>query len=274
VAVVGSDVAAARVVAFDARTHGRSRLSRAGALLSLVLLASCARASTFAPSEVIDLGALVTDDLPQRFWGTGFLKAMNFSRQNSVELIRWSFPVPGADSVHGSNAYYTLFNHGGPHVDGPIHVGAGRGIDSYAVQSFSGTAKVFDVRGLPPGRSIPTGVFRGHVEPGDIVLVLTGYKAPGGDSLPVVTTLTHEAAEYLATLPVRAVGTDAFSIEALTDATSPWIHQTLLSRGIPVYEQLQHLDRLLGKKRLFFDGTPLNIKDGDGMMVRPVVFVY
>jgi len=51
-------------------------------------------------------------------------------------------------------------------------------------------------------------------------------------------------------------------------------HQTLLSRGIPVYEQLQHVDRLLGRKRLYFVGAPLDIKDGDGMMVRPVVFVY
>jgi len=52
------------------------------------------------------------------------------------------------------------------------------------------------------------------------------------------------------------------------------VHQTLLSRGIPVYEQLQHVDRLLGRKRLHFVGAPLDIKDGDGMMVRPVVFVY
>lgn len=28
------------------------------------------------------------------------------------------------------------------------------------------------------------------------------------------------------------------------------------------------------KQRLFFVGAPLNMKDGDGMMVRPVVFVY
>ena len=54
----------------------------------------------------------------------------------------------------------------------------------------------------------------------------------------------------------------------------PWIHDAFLSRGIPVYEQLLNLDRLLGKDRLFFVGVPLNMKDGDGMMVRPAVFVY
>jgi len=32
--------------------------------------------------------------------------------------------------------------------------------------------------------------------------------------------------------------------------------------------------RLLGRETMFFVGVPLNIKNGDGMIVRPVVFVY
>jgi kynurenine formamidase len=54
----------------------------------------------------------------------------------------------------------------------------------------------------------------------------------------------------------------------------PLIHHTFLSRMIPVYEQLFQVDKLLGKGKMFFSGVPLNIKGGDGMMVRPVVFVY
>jgi kynurenine formamidase len=30
----------------------------------------------------------------------------------------------------------------------------------------------------------------------------------------------------------------------------------------------------LGKENMLFVGAPLNIKDGDGMMVRPVVLIY
>jgi kynurenine formamidase len=86
--------------------------------------------------------------------------------------------------------------------------------------------------------------------------------------------LTHEAAELLAALPVHAYGTDAFSVDALDDRTLPSIHQSFLSRGIPVYEQLFNVDRLLGKSDMYFVGVPLNIKDGDGMMVRPVVLAY
>jgi len=228
----------------------------------------------FAPSEVIDLGASVTEDLPQRLWGKAFLKQMGFAKQNSFEVIRWTFPMEGG-SVSGSNAYYTLFNHGGPHVDAPNHMGVGAGLDSYPVTAFSGPVKVFDVSAYPLGRSVPATVFQGHVEAGAVVLVLTRYTPPQtDDALPAVKTLTHEAAEFLATLPVRAYGTDAYSVESLNDTKLPSIHQTLLSRTIPVYEQLFNVDKLLGKEKMFFSGVPLNIKGGDGMIVRPVVFVY
>lgn len=52
------------------------------------------------------------------------------------------------------------------------------------------------------------------------------------------------------------------------------VHYSFLSRSIPAYEQLMNMDRLLGKSNLFFVGVPLNIENGDGMIVRPVVFVY
>jgi arylformamidase len=245
----------------------------------LALTVSCSRPSAdtdrrFAPSEVIDLGATVTEDLPQRFWGKAFMKQMGFTKQNSFEVIKWTFPVDGG-SISGSNAYYTLFNHGGPHVDAPNHVGAGGGVDSYPLQAFSGPVKIFDASSYPIGRSVPIQLFQGHVQVGDIVLVYTRYGAPQTETAnPESRTLTHEAAEFLATLPVRAYGTDAFGVETLTDTKVPWIHQSLLSHRIPVYEQLLNLDKLLGKEKMFFVGVPLNIKGGDGMMVRPVVFVY
>lgn len=242
-------------------------------------LLSCSKGANnrpvaFAPTEVIDLGALVTEDLPQQLWGKAFLKQMNFTKQNEFRVIAWEFPV-GGDTISGSNAYYTLFNHGGPHVDAPNHVGAGGGIDSYAINTFTGPVKVFDVSEHAPGRSVPASVFKDHVVAGDVVLVLTRYRPPQtDDALPEVRTLTNEAAEFLATLPVRAYGTDAFSVEALADTKMPWIHQVFLSRGIPVYEQLFNVDKLLGKPRMYFIGAPLNMKNGDGMMVRPLVFVY
>ena len=46
------------------------------------------------------------------------------------------------------------------------------------------------------------------------------------------------------------------------------------SRHIPVYEGLFNVDQLLDKAHMYFVGVPLNIRGGDGMIVRPVVFVY
>lgn len=235
-----------------------------------------------APTEIIDLGALVTEDLPERVWGKGFMQQMGFDRNNSFEVIKWTY----ADAVHGSNAYYTFFNHGGPHVDAPNHMGVGAGLDAYPVEAFAGPVKVFDATAFGPGWTVPSTLFQGSdIAPGDIVLIHTNYVPPqSDDELPAFTSLTREAAEYLASIPVRAFGTDAFSVDAVgvtsgVESTDPTvrtfpIHHSFLSRGIPVFEQLQNVDRLLDKQRMYFVGQPLNIVDGDGMMVRPLVFVF
>jgi kynurenine formamidase len=123
------------------------------------------------------------------------------------------------------------------------------------------------------------------ITPNDIVIMYTGYAAPTSDSdLPETIALSYEAAEYLATIPIRGFGTDAFSVASITDqspvtadnpvAQTVPAHYALLSRGVPVYEQLVNVDKLLGKENMLFVGAPLNIKDGDGMMVRPVVLIY
>jgi kynurenine formamidase len=105
--------------------------------------------------------------------------------------------------------------------------------------------------------------------------MLTKYVGPvGEDALPAVKALSNDAAEFLAKVPVRAFGTDAYSVDAVEDTAWPNIHHSFLSRGIPVYEELLNIDKLLSKHRMYFVGVPLNIKSGDGMMVRPVVFVY
>lgn len=245
--------------------------------LPLACVTSCSddhQTLMLTPSEVIDLGASITADLPERLWGRLLLDQMGFTRPNSFDVTNWTFPMEGAE-ISGSNAYYTLFNHGGPHLDAPNHIGLEGGIDTYPIESFSGPVKVFDVSGYPIGRSIPADVFRGNLDPGDIVLLATQYTPPQTDQeLPQVTTLTDEAAQFLASLPVRAIGTDSFSIENLDDLSMPSLHHVFLGHGIPVYEQLFNVESLLEKENIFFVGVPLNIPDADGMIVRPIVFVY
>jgi len=158
-------------------------------------------------------------------------------------------------------------------------------VDSFPVEAFSGLLRVFDVSAYPPGRTVPAAVFEGQgLQPGDTVLTYTAYAPPGNDeSVPKSITLKPEAAEYLANIPVGAYGTDAFSVNSLQAEPAPGdtalaraipAHNAFLSRGIPIFESLFNVDRLLGRQYMYFTGAPLNIKDGDGMMVRPLVFVY
>lgn len=233
------------------------------------------------PTEIIDLGVEITADTPKQFWGKKFLSDMGFEGLNSFDVVHWEY-----GPVSGSNAYYTLFNHGGPHVDAPNHVGVGPGLDAYAVESFVGPVKTFDVSDLESGRTVTLDIVRSlAISPDDIVIMYTGYVAPTNDSdAPETIALSYEAAEYLANTPIRAFGTDAFSVASIMDqspveadhpvAQTVPAHYALLSRGIPVYEQLVNVDKLLGKENMLFVGAPLNIKDGDGMIVRPVVLIY
>jgi kynurenine formamidase len=258
------------------------------AMLCTTLLVSGCSAETSipneslpVPTEIIDLGTLVTERTPEEFWGEGFLKEMDFAESNTFDIIARTW---GPVSI--SNSYYRLFNHGGPHVDAPSHMGLGKGLDSYPVESFAGPLKVIDFSHLPIGRSITKEMLIDlPIDAGDIVLTYTGYSPPeSDDAWPQAVALSYEAASYLAALPVRAIGTDAFNVESMTDnspvpsdnETARLLpgHHAFLSKGIPVFEQLVNVDKLLGKKDMYFVGAPLNIKDGDGMMVRPIVLVY
>jgi len=233
------------------------------------------------PTEIIDLGAVITERTPEEFWGKALLKEMDFAESNQFDVLARTF-----GPVHVSNSYYTLFNHGGPHVDAPNHVGLGLGLDSYPVESFAGPLKVFDFSHLPTGRSITKKMLVDlPINPGDIVLTYTGFSLPESeDAWPEAIALDYEAATYLAALPVRALGTDALNVESMTDKSPvpsddevarviPG-HHAFLSKGIPVFEQLVNVEKLLGKESMYFVGAPLNIRDGDGMMVRPLVLVY
>jgi len=236
------------------------------------------------PTEIVDLGALVTEDLPERVMGSRLASQWDFFRNNKFEIMRWEFEHSG-ETISGSNSIFHIYNHGGPHVDAPNHLDLGEGIDSYQLQSFIGRLKVIDVSSFPLGRTVGIEEINQHdINPNDIVLIYTGYKPPQSGDLPHRIALTQKAAQYLAKLPVRAFGTDAYNVESNDNPTpvagesaiqrAQPIHFEFLSRGIPIYEQLFNVDLLLGKRNMYFVGPPLNIKDGDGMIVRPVVLVF
>ena len=83
-------------------------------------------------------------------------------------------------------------------------------------------------------------------------------------------------AERADAFSVDPMGAAPVEAESATARAVP-IHHSFLSRAIPIYEQLFNVDMLLDRPEsdaLYFTGAPLSIRGGDGMLVRPVVFVY
>ena len=146
--------------------------------------------------------------------------------------------------------------------------------------------RVFDVSGYSPGRTIGTEYFSDkNIAAGDIVLIYTAYTPPEDEtSYPSNVTMTREAAQYLSSIPVKAIGTDAHSLYTYNDdrpidadtalGRAAPVHEVFLSRRIPIYEELFNVDQLLSYETMLFVGVPLNVQEGDGMMVRPVALVY
>jgi len=258
-------------------------------LLDLTLIVSgCSnqeQASTAkVPTKIIDLSTTITPDLPVRLWGHKALSDFGFSDTTEFRVIEQPDPP-----LYVSNAYWTLFNHGGTHVDAPNHMDrAAKGIDALRLSSVVGPIRILDFRSRPKDVPIELAAVRAYdVHPGDVVIMLVSYQPPTRpDEIPSFAYLSKEAAEYLATLPIRAIGTDALSVESFRqiygllekgvkgyEELAP-IHHAFLPREIPIIEGLVNVDQLVSESNSIFVGLPLKVQNGDGSPIRAVAFVY
>ena len=231
--------------------------------------------------RVVDLGALVTETMPYEVWSRAQMAAFGFPDANTFEDVSMNDPMYVVDS------YYRLFNHGGPHVDAPSHMGSpeNKGLDDFSPRAFMGPARVLDVSDEPQGSEIPLEiVMQAGFRAGEVAIFYTGYELPGVDGTPVYSTISTEAAHYLSALPIHAFATDAFSSDSVSTYQAAADqgktlyadlfpkHYAFLANDILIYEQLQNVDELLGLRDLYFVGVPVNIAGGNGMVVRPIVF--
>ena len=235
------------------------------------------------PTRIIDLSPVVTEDLPLRVWGRKMLTDWGFRLTNEFE------DVGAEEPLYVQNSYWTLANHGGAHLDAPSHMEKGaKSIDQYRLEELMGRARLLDFRAVLPDEPISVeAVERTGIRAGEIALLMVGYSPPtGDDELPAYPYLSKEAAEYLATLPVKAFATDAFGVENVArmyeaidagatgyDGVAP-LHQTFLGREIPVFEQLENLEELIGLERLVFVGFPLKVEGSNGSPIRAAALVY
>ncbi len=144
---------------------------------------------------------------------------------------------------HGYNDFtITTGMHVGTHMDAPLHMlSDGAFISDIDIKSFFGRGRLIDARGKSVvDQELLSGV---EVEPGDVVVVLTGwganFKQPSYYlEYPEITEdFAHRAVE----LGVKIVGMDTPS----PDRQPFKVHKILLGNNLLIVENLTNLERLL-----------------------------
>jgi len=217
------------------------------------------------------------------------------------------------DDTSGCNETLLMGTHAGSHVDGLAHVsrqGLVRGglrthevqtrwgvphLDMTTVAPFIGPGVLVDLPGhlgvrlveaaLDVGPELLAAIPEASLD-GAVVLLRTGWGrlwaedprryASLGERRP---GLSREGAGWLADRGVRAVGTDAFTLDVCVPAgerpvTQPAHIELLMDRGVHIFEALD-LEGLAARApdRFLFVALPLRLEGATGSPVRPIAVI-
>jgi kynurenine formamidase len=196
-----------------------------------------------------------------------------------------------AGFFYAANAFCTA-EHGGTHLDAPIHFhDGGVTADALPLERLIAPAVVIDVTAQaaadPDYRLSVADVeaferAHGRIERGEIVLLRTGWGARWperrrylGDDTPGDATKLHfpaygaEAAELLVSgRGVAALGLDTASLDHGPSRDFP-VHRAAAAAGVPGFENLSNLDRL-PPRGAWLIALPMKIGGGSGAPLRAV----
>ncbi len=176
------------------------------------------------------------------------------------------------DEVGYKETILHMYSHTGTHMDAPAHMlREGMTLDNFPAERLVGKGIVIDCRGE---KEIALELLQRYDLQGiEFVLFCTGWDKRWGqdnyyEDFPV---LTAEAAEYLATMPLKGVGEDSISLDPCDSVDFP-NHLTLMKKGFLNTENLKNLDQLIGK-RFTFATLPLKFEASDGCSCRAVAII-
>jgi kynurenine formamidase len=232
---------------------------------------------------------------------------LDLSYDFSTETVYWPTSDPfRLDTVYEGRTekgyYYSAYQfcsaeHGGTHIDAPIHFAEGRQtVDQLPLTQLIGPAIKIDVS--PQALADPDYLVsvedltnwekeHGQIPDGSIVLIRTGYGRHWPDRLKYLGTdkrgqegvaalhfpgLAPEAAGWLVkNRKIKAVGIDTASID-FGQSQTYGSHVTLMEQNIPAFENVANLDKLpvTGAHVI---ALPIKIKGGSGGPLRIVAFV-
>jgi len=172
-----------------------------------------------------------------------------------------------------------LATHTGTHVDAPYHFAPdGLRIDQVSLDRLVGEAVLIDLGEKPPLSIISAAELKAcldkvQLKPGSIVIMRTGWSRMAGrlEYLTMNPGLSSDAAEYLIELGVASVGLDTPNLDQAQAEDYP-AHKLLLSRGVPIIENLVNLERI-GASKFMFVGVPLKIRGASGSPIRAIAIV-
>jgi kynurenine formamidase len=258
-------------------------MRRSIAIAGLALLCACAT-STQAPRRLVDLTHAF--DASTIFWPTetGFVLERGFAGRT------------GGGYWYEAHRFRSA-EHGGTHMDAPIHFGEGRlAADAVPLDRLVGPAIVIDVsaacaadrdHAIGPEDVAAWERANGAIPEGAIVLFRTGFAAWWPDRARYLGTdergagavaklhfpgLGADTAQWLvAERRVRAVGIDTASIDPGT-STRFETHQVLAAADVPAFENLAALDALPARGFEVI-ALPMKIGGGSGAPLRAIAIL-
>ena len=202
------------------------------------------------------------------------------------------------DKGYYYSAYrYSSAEHGGTHIDAPVHFAKGRNtVDAIPLSQLIGSAIVVDVSGpVERNRDYQVTVNdlrawegrNGRIANGSIVFLRTGFGKFYPDRKKYLGTdqrgekavadlhfpgLHPDAARWLTTdRNIKAIGLDTPSID-FGQSTLFESHRILFENNIPAFENVANLDQL-PVKGFSIIALPMKIKGGSGGPLRIVAIV-
>ncbi|MGJ5818308.1 cyclase family protein [Paludibaculum fermentans] len=214
----------------------------------------------------------------------------------TAKPFEWHKDVWGkrADGKWYSSATFTTSEHGGTHLDSPIHFGENKmAADEIPVSRLVGPAKVIDISAqcaknrnylLSPADIAAYEKKSGPLKAGDIVLIRTGWgrfwpnrKAYLGDDKPGDAShlsfpgIGPDAAKVFVERQVSGVGIDTASLDYGKTQDFP-THRVLNTANIYGLENVAQLERLPAQGSMVI-ALPVKVKGGSGGPVRIIAIL-
>ena len=252
--------------------------------VTLLTAVSCERPNnSFPQGEWVDLGHDFGDDTI--YW----VNAEPFKREGSGAMTEKGFFYAAGN--------YSAAEHGGTHIDAPIHFAEGKkSVDQLELSQLNAPGVKIDVSAKVNGDRdylITVDDFKaweaanGTIPEWSIILLYTGFGSKWPDKKAYLGTDQHgdeaakdlhfpglhpDAAKWLVeNRKFKAIGIDTASID-YGQSTDFKTHVTLMTNNIPAFENVANLDKLAAKG-FHVIAMPMKIKNGSGAPLRIAAFI-